>query len=240
MKTNQIVVRKIGDFEAPQRTSDGYFNATALLKSWNDAARKSGDPKIKVRELDNFWKQEGIIDLMSEIAENELDFKSLDFTDLKCALSKTSRGKHNGGTWMHPVLFTKFAMYLNPRFEYHVLRFVSDQMLEFRDRAGEAYKTLASAIARIVRPNEMRESMQKVAKALNWIVFNNHETMIRNEFGDEKKMQELFQLEEKIADLINDGFITAFPSLVDYLRKLWRKKYEPADLRLKNLLIAKY
>lgn len=33
------------------------------------------------------------------------------------------KGK-NGGTWMHPYLFIKTAMWINPKFELQVIRFV--------------------------------------------------------------------------------------------------------------------
>ena len=36
MKTNQNMIRKMGDFEVVQRTKDGMFNATGLLKQWNN------------------------------------------------------------------------------------------------------------------------------------------------------------------------------------------------------------
>lgn len=36
MKTNQIMTRPMGQFKVQQRTKDGYFNATALLKQWNN------------------------------------------------------------------------------------------------------------------------------------------------------------------------------------------------------------
>ena len=36
MKTNQNMIRKMGNFEVIQRTKDGFFNATALLKQWNN------------------------------------------------------------------------------------------------------------------------------------------------------------------------------------------------------------
>ena len=39
---------------------------------------------------------------------------------------------------------------------------------------------------------------------------------LRNKFGDEKKQRELWQLEKKVADLINEGFITGFDNH-DYL-----------------------
>lgn len=73
MKTNQEMVRQMGNLDVIQRTSDGYFNATYLLKRWNTT-----NPEEK-RELDNFWKSTNLNELMSEIAENELHFKSVDF-----------------------------------------------------------------------------------------------------------------------------------------------------------------
>lgn len=36
MKTNQVMTRQMGNFEILQRTKDGMFNATLLLKQWND------------------------------------------------------------------------------------------------------------------------------------------------------------------------------------------------------------
>lgn len=39
MKTSQEMVRKIGKFNVIQRTSDGYFNATNLLKQWNESIK---------------------------------------------------------------------------------------------------------------------------------------------------------------------------------------------------------
>jgi hypothetical protein len=65
----------------------------------------------------------------------------LNFNELKKLLSKTSKGK-NGSTSLHPVLFVKCAMYLSPRFEYHVLKFVSDEMIKYRNDAGDNYREL--------------------------------------------------------------------------------------------------
>lgn len=220
MKTNQIMKRPMGEFVVEQRTIDSMFNATYLLEQWNKTHPN------KKRSLDNFWKSTNLVELMSEIAENELDFKSVNFTELKNALSKTARGK-NGGTYMQPLLFIKFAMYLNPRFEYHVLKFVSDQMIDYRKENCEAYKALSSAVAKIVPMNQMKEKMPKVAKALNWIVFNSHELQIRNEFGIEAKQREQFELEHQVAMLINDGFIRDYEYLMGYLRRKFCERWRP-------------
>lgn len=201
------------------------FNATDLLKQWNITHSS------EIRNLDNFWKTTNLPILMSEIAENELGFKSVDFTHLKSALSSTNKGKYNGGTWMHPVLFVKFAMYLSPKFEYHVLKFVSDQMLKFRNDAGDAYRKLANSIQKIVSPSFMPVAMSNISKAINFVVFGSHETMMRNKVGEEAKQQELFDLENKLSDLIEDGFITSYDNLLNYLRKKWCEKYTPSLLR---------
>lgn len=224
------MVRKMGNFNVVQRTSDGYFNATYLLKQWNDNAKSKSvnSTDLKTRDLDNFWKSTNLDLLMSEIAENELGFKSRNFGDLKNALSKACRGKKNGGTWMHPILFVKFAMYLSPRFEYHVLKFVADEMIRYRNEAGDAYRELSSAVQNIVPKGFMPVSMKKVGEALNYVVFNQHEKMLRNKQGDEKKQRELWQLEKKVADLINEGFITSFDNLIAYLRKQYSKRNSPS------------
>lgn len=224
MVTNVVIERPMGDLTVLQRTKDGMFNATALINAWNNA-----HPQQK-RLLDNFWKSTNLNEFMSELAKNELDFNTVEFTELKKALTQTSTGKYNGGTWMHPILFIKFATYLSPSFEYHVYKFVYDQMIQYRKDAGDAYKRLSSAVSLIVSSDMMRPSMKKVAEAINWIVFGKHETEIRNKHGEEKLQKELFDLERKVAELIEDGFIRNYDQLVNYLRKTWQKKHLPPIL----------
>lgn len=234
MKTNQEMIRPMGNFNVIQRTSDGYFNATHLLRQWNENAKSKpvNSTDLKERRLDAFWDSTNLDQLMSEIAENELNFKSQNFGDLKNALSKTCRGKKNGGTWMHPVLFIKFAMYLSPRFEYHVLKFVADEMIRYRNDAGDAYKQLSSAVMKIVPRDFMPKAMKKIAEALNWVIFNEHESGIRNKHGEESKQRELFHLESKVTDLINEGFITSYDQLLKYLRKQWNNNWQPKVLQV--------
>ena len=39
MKTNNVILRPMGEFKVAQRTKDGMFNATELLKQWNLTAK---------------------------------------------------------------------------------------------------------------------------------------------------------------------------------------------------------
>ena len=138
-----------------------------------------------------------------------------------------TRGK-KGGTWMHPMLFIDFAMWINPEFKYDVIKFVDDEMIRYRNEAGDAYRELSFAVMKIVPNDFMPKAMRKIGEALNWIIFNGHERLLRNKHGDESKQRELWQLEKKVADLINEGFITSYDPLINYLRKLYNKKNNPA------------
>ena len=220
MKTNQLMKRKMGEFNVTQRTKDGFFCATELLRQWNEYANlnRGNSPHLKQKDLKEFFYNKNTKEFIDALLEEEkLSTKNLAYLKL--------RGK-SGGTWMHPVLFVKFAMWLNPRFEVQVIKFVYDEMIKYRNEAGDAYNKLGSAVSKIVRKDFMPQAMQKVGEALNWIVFNEHERNIRNQYGEEKKQR--YELERKVADLINEGFIKSYDQMITYLKNVYRHKYLPA------------
>ena len=221
MITNQFMLRKMGGFEVIQRTEDSFFNATNLLNQWNKQ-----NPNNQ-RRMDKFWDITNLKELMSEIAKNELNFNSPNLGDLKKVLSKTKREKENGGTWLEGILFIKFAMYLDPKFEYYALKFLSDKMIHFRNLSGDAYKTLATNVQKLVGSNFMPIAMRRIDEAVNWIIFNCHEKELRNKFGNEEKQNELYQFEIKVATLIDEGFITSYDNLIKYLRNQYAKRHKP-------------
>lgn len=227
MKTNQIMVRPMGDFEIIQRTCDGKFDCTNLLVQWNKANKSN--PK-KITEYLRLKETKEFVKALLEEPEFKGDYSHLlesdDYKNFPKSIVVVTRGK-NGGTYMTPLMFLDFAMWLNPAFKVKVLKFVQDEMIRYRNEAGDAYKELSSAVMRIVPKDFMPKAMQKIGEALNWVVFNSHERMLRNKHGDEAKQRELWQLEKKVSDLINEGFIRSYESLVDYLRVLYQKKYTP-------------
>lgn len=181
---------------------------------------RGNSPHLKQKDLKEFFYNKNTKEFIDALLEEEkLSTKNLAYLKL--------RGK-SGGTWMHPVLFVKFAMWLNPRFEVQVIKFVYDEMIKYRNEAGDAYNKLGSAVSKIVRKDFMPQAMQKVGEALNWIVFNEHERNIRNQYGEEKKQRELYELERKVADLINEGFIKSYDQMITYLKNVYRHKYLPA------------
>lgn len=53
MKTNNIMVRPMGQFKVEQRTKDGMFNATALLKQWNEYVLDTQNSGYVKKDLDD-------------------------------------------------------------------------------------------------------------------------------------------------------------------------------------------
>lgn len=223
MKTNQIMTRPMGSFKVEQRTKDGMFNATNLLDQWNKMVEENvGNPIFKKKAIADFFRLSQTKEFVEALVEEE------NLPNEKTAYSIV-RGK-KGGTWMHPILFVKFAMWLNPRFEVKVIKFVHDQMIAFRKESGDAYRELGQAVTTIVKKDFMPVAMSKIGEAINYCVFGSHEKNLRNQHGEEARQRELWQFEKKLADLINEGFLTSFDGVMEYLRKMWRKKFTPQVL----------
>lgn len=213
MKTNQEMIRPMGEFKVIQRTKDGFFNATELLKQWNIS-------NCTKKELKHYFENQSANELINTIVERE-NLNSRNSAYL------STRGK-NGGTWMHPILFIDFAMWINPSFKYDVIKFVYDEMIKFRNLAGDAYPSMCRAVRSIMPEPIFREKVKDLAKSLNIIVYGRHESEMRNKVGDESKIREMYELEKQIAQWINIGLVGNYKQLKAALNKLYYQKYPNA------------
>lgn len=207
MKTNVIMLRKMGQFEVKQRTKDGYFNGTELLKQWNKSLGKK-------KGIKDFFENQATNDFI-EVLINE---ENLHRGNSPYVKSRASRGD-NAGTWMHPILFIKFAMWINPRFEYFVIKFVYDQLIEYRHNAGDNYKGLTAAAQKLQGVDYSR-----LAKALNYVVFGKHENGIR-QLASQSQLKELTELQQKLAFAIDMGYINSFDGLINALAVSFKHKH---------------
>lgn len=213
MITNQIMKRPLADFTVEQRTKDGYFCLTGLLNNWN---LKMGTKK----ELKDYFENKATQEFVKALADEEnLHGDKSPYVKSKARLDR------GGGTWGHPLLFIDFAMWLNPHFKVKVLKFVSDQMLTYRNEAGDAYKQLSSAMSKICTPHQMKRYMPILGKGINYIVAGRHEHQLRNEYGAEEKQKEYFELEKQVAMLVNEGFLRTPEDVANYLRRKFQNKY---------------
>lgn len=193
----------MGKFEVIQRTKDGFFNGTGLLKQWNDY---SGQKK----EITKFFALENTKEFIQALLREE-NLNTQDSAYLK------TRGKY-GGTWMTPILFVKFAMWLNPEFEVKVIKFVYDNLIAFRDNAGDNYVGLTNSVSKFENVN-----YPQLAKGLNWIIFNRHEKGIRQK-ATEKELNHLNELQKKLAFAVDMGYIRTFEELLNEMRRIYLNK----------------
>lgn len=203
MKSLQIMKRDFNGSFIEQRNTDGYFNATTLLSAYN-----ANNEKKKV--IAEFWSNDSTNEFMKELALDLNIGKSLHLINvLPSDLYETKRGR-GGCTWMHPYLFVKFAMWLSPKFEVQVIKWVYDNLIDFRNQAGDYYKELCSCI--MERYQEYYNGKQasplifsNEAKFLNSLVKGKFEGLERNELN-EKELDLLNNLQKIDIDLINRGF----------------------------------
>ena len=113
-------------------------------------------------------------------------------------------------------------MWLNPRFELQVIKFVADQLIEYRHEAGDNYNGLTSAVQRFRDIN-----YPQLAKGLNWIVFNNHESGIRNK-ASQDQLKQLVEVQKKLAFACDMGYIKTFDELINEMRRLYHMRYSIA------------
>ena len=229
MKTNQIMIRELslGDLKVFQRSEDGMFNATTLVKQWNDY---SGQDK----KLQKFFERANTIEFLAALTEDMVltDWKTsveegrpssgqleiFDPNNISKDILRVTRGK-NAGTWMHPFLFTKLAIWLDVKLEIQMIRFVHDQLISYRHGAGDNYKVLSGAISKFEDVE-----YKKVARGLNFIIFGEHKSGLR-QTATEKQLHELIQLEKNLTFAVSNDLITSFDQLLGEMRKIYKYKY---------------
>ena len=126
MKTNQIMIREVGFI---QRTSDGYFSATNLIKQWN-IQKNDG------KQLGNYMTNQGTIEYIEQLKKEGIE-KPID--------TKSGRGD-NAGTWVHPKVFVDLAMWVSVEFKSKVIDYVIDGLIKSRTDAGDYYNEMTKTI----------------------------------------------------------------------------------------------
>lgn len=210
--------RPMGQFEVLQRTCDSYFDGNALLSQWNAVSGNS------TRRIAKFFNEEGVKSFIEALKEDLS--QSAERYDAEIQVVKeikgrnTTRGRTKDQVWMHPYLFIKFAMWLNPKFEVQVIKFVYDELIKNRHLAGDNYNVLTSAIATL--PDS---DYKQVATAIQWIVFNRTGKNLRQQ-ATQDQLREISEIEHSLAFSINMGMIKNNQQLIELLRKMWYKKYQ--------------
>ena len=217
MKTNQIMKRPMGRFEVLQRTQDGYFEANSLLIQWNSIAH---NPRRRMAEFLDSPKTREFIEALRDDLLQSTETDKADFQLVIHSKGKnTTSGRKPDKWYFHPFLFIKFAMWLNPRFEVQVIKFVYDELIKNRHLAGDNYNVLTAAIATL--PDS---DYKQVAMAIQWIVFNRTGKNLRQS-ATQEQLREISEIEHSLAFSINMGLVKNNMELICLLRKMYNDKY---------------
>ena len=167
----------MGNLLVEQRTSDGMFNASLLLTQWN---KHYGSDK----KMNHFFTLKQTDAFINELLKGEFDEnmhgKNSSLGDIQAVIVKKGKysiqGRMPDEVWMHPYLFIKFAMWMNPTFEVYVIKFVYDSLIEYRKISSDLYIEMCNAINNYYICNyNVEASMEHYkmnAKIIQQLVFN--------------------------------------------------------------------
>jgi hypothetical protein len=132
LKTTQIIERPFYDGVIQQDHKTGFLNTKNMIDLGNQYRKSMSLAPVR---LDSYLKSNKTKEFIEQILEQEKI----------TTVMNSKRGKY-GGTWMHPLLFVDFAMYVSPKFKYLAMSWLSDHLLSFRDASGDSYKAMGSEL----------------------------------------------------------------------------------------------
>lgn len=222
---NFNIVRKIGNLELTQRTADGMWNATDMVRQWN---KQTGQDK----RLQHFLELEStkeLISYLSQKAEYQEYSKSPNFGELEPienqSIPKTvitaHRGKY-GGTYMCSLLMWKFAAYLSVGLEYDILSNYDKEHIELRNVIADSYRDWSSKLAKLGATTP--DDYARMQKCMNYAVFGTHRDGIRDTATTDQ-LRTMRKLEDQIISMIDFGYLNNLEDVRKYLQKIWQKNY---------------
>jgi hypothetical protein len=234
MKTNVILKsedRELFGVIIRQETSTGFFNLSDLQECYLRARIKNGwvDKRIdhilsRIENTERIYyvlKEQNIINVRFDTFIEEVNNEGISKVLKKYGAYKTTGARHTKTTWVHDSIWVLVALELSPIFYAKTVIWLRDDLIKNRIEAGNFCKKLNGSI-QIFNPDG--NDYVSLAKALNYIVFNRHETGIRNN-GTKDELRELVKIEEQMSFAIDMGYINTFSMLIEELRKLYKKKY---------------
>lgn len=201
------MIRKMGAFDVNQRTKDNMFNANSLLKQWNLANNSK-------KELKDYFDNKSTQEFIEVLKEDESTIGGI----VPMIKSRANKGD-NAGTWMHPYLFIDFSMWINPKFKFDVIKFVYDELIKYRNDAGDKYVLLSASIKKLDI-----QKYSEIAIALQWIVYRETGKNLRQK-ATVKQLEELSRLQINFAWAIDMGYITTHAQLMKEMKKEYQNKY---------------
>lgn len=181
MKTEVMMIRQLGDIQVRQSNQTEMFNATDLVKGYNEYRKSMGLPEKK---LEKYWENSSTKEFL-EALEMELGLNPQYSGELKI----TRKGKY-GGTYVAPQVFVDIAMWLNPSFKAKVMIWVSDNLLGVRNTSGIQQQVMNRELAEKFSNRTTKWLIMRFSKRINEYIL---------EEGQDWQSATTEQLEQRLA-----------------------------------------
>lgn len=130
MKTEVIMKRKLFEYEISQKSKSEFFSATDLVKAGNKWRLEN---KFEVFNFNKWLQSKNVKEFLFEL---EKEYGTIKIN---------SKGK-NQHTWVHPFLFIKIALSINPKLEIKVYKWLYDYLIKYRNDSGDSYKKMTGSL----------------------------------------------------------------------------------------------
>ena len=231
MKSNVVLKSKdrvLFGVTIRQDTKNGFLSITDLQEAYFRARIEKGwsDRRIErilatndaAERIFYILEKQGIIKAQFCAFMEEVKNSSLVKVMKKYGAYKTSGARSNKNTSCNPYIWVLLAMELNPELYATVVIWLGDNLITNRIEAGDKYNELCRAASRFKDVD-----YTKIGRALNYVIFNQHEKMLRNT-ATQKELKEIDDIQKSLAFAINMGYIKSFDNLISEMRKLWYEK----------------
>lgn len=232
MKTNVVLNskdRSLFGVTIRQDTKNGFLSVSDLQEAYTRARIEKGwsDKRISdilsnsssAERIYYILEKQGFIKAGFPVFMEEVKKKSLVSVMKQYGVYKTTGSRGTKQVSCDPYIWVLLALELNPEIYATVVMWLTDNLIINRIEAGDKYNALCRSAAKFPDVD-----YRAIAKGLNYIVFNIHETMIRNSASQEE-LKELDLTQHSLSVMIDMGFITSFEQLLGVMRDMYRKKW---------------
>ena len=212
-----------------QDTKNGFLSVTDLQDAYFRARVEKGwaDRRIErilstndsAERIFYILEKQGLIKTHFCAFMKEVEESSLVKVMKKYGAYKTSGARENKHTSCNPYIWVLLAMELNPELYATVVMWLGDNLITNRIEAGDRYNELCRAASKFKNVD-----YAQIGRALNYVIFNQHEKMLRNT-ATQEELKEIDDIQKSLAFAINMGYIKTFDNLISEMRKLWYQKW---------------
>lgn len=236
MKTNVVMRstdRKLFGVTVRQETKTGLLNLTDLQDAYNLVRPVNGWSEKNINDILNrqtnierifyILESQHLVNTCFNVFTKEVEKEGVIRLLKRLGAYKMSGLGARRSVACDPYIWVMVAMELNPMLYAKIMTWLTDSLILNRIEAGDFYKGFSRAIAKF-GPDYVR-----IAKALNYIVFNSHAAGIRNT-ATKAQLTELADLEKNLTFSVGMGDINSQEELIKRLKAIWNRKWNQKNL----------